>query len=298
MSAFLRMMHGLQSVKMAESVPPSPSYNYVLLNNFISPMPETRKPYESQGDSRFDDFCNTVPSVWDSCYQTNDLVSSIPGEQMLDDTLPVDFSSKNIPAGTPFGIVTEESCPLYEGPSYAIAASSVSNGCTIELWYKSNYSWNDQDNVWLVKIGHTNGTSDAYPNLLLTMNLTNGSSYGGYDEQSPEYDVTLRLSTESNQSGTPYTETISTNWADGIWHHYALTYDASTNFVHFFLDGHKVKSITDAVNDIRELFTTVSYMGFARITGDSIIPKGRFAQIAVCDQCKWTDDFTVPTVAY
>ena len=293
MSVFLRMMHGLQSVKMVEPVPPSPGYNYILLNDFITPMPATRRPYESEGDSRFDDFCNTVPSEWGAEYQESDLVSSTTGAQMLDSDTPVDFSSKGIPEGTPFGIVTWGSCPLESGPSYAITASSVSNGCTIELWYKTDYGLNNDDNVWLVSIGHNEGIQDGYPKLLLSMDLTNSASYS----DPPVYSVMLRLTTVTNTSGTDYTETVSTNWTNGQWHHYALTYDASTNYVHFFLDGHKVKSITDATNDIQELFTTVSYMDFVSSDGYNI-PKGRTAQIAVCDQCKWTDDFTVPTVAY
>jgi hypothetical protein len=273
---------------------PTPSYNYILLNNFITPMPEPRKPYESQGVSSSDNFINTVPSEWPDSYQTNDLVLSTHGDQLLDDASTIDFSSKNIPAGTPFGIVTSDSCPLGEGPSYAISSSSVSNGCTIEMWYKSSYTWNVQDNAWLVSIGHKNGISDAYPKLLLTIN---GNNMSGYAESIPEYYAMLRLSTESNTRGTDYNATVSIDWANGIWHHYALTYDASTNFVHFFLDGHKVKSITDATNDIRELFTTVSYIDFLSSNG-SDLPKGRTAQIAVCDQCKWTEDFEVPTVAY
>ena len=65
----------------------------------------------------------------------------------------------------------------------------------------------------------------------------------------------------------------------------------------FFLDGHKVNSITNATNDIQELFTTINYMDF--VSSDEYdMPVGRTTQIAVCDQCKWTDDFTVPTVAY
>ena len=286
MSTTLRLMHYLHSIKNESPTPPGPSYNYILLNDFITPMPTPMpNPYSLPGD---DNFLNIIPSEWDSDYQTSDLVSNIAGSQMLDSDTPVDFSSKNISTGTPFGIVTWDSCPKEICPRYAITEGSLSNGCTIELWYKSDFTINQEDNAWLANIGVENNNARS---LLLSMNESQTAGY------SPtfEYSVTLRLNTSSTRQD--YDQTITTDWLDGNWHHYAITYDATTHYVHFFLDGHKEKSITDASATIQDIFTNATHVDFAQSDGYDI-PKGRFAQIAVCDVCKWTDDFTVPTVAY
>ena len=289
MSAFIRMMHCLQSVTAVSPVPPAPGYNYILLNNFITPMPSPM-PNPIPGVSS-DDFCNTVPAEWESNYQDNELVSNVVDDPLLDTDTPIDFSGKNIQTGTPFGIVDWTCCTNGEGPRYAITEGALSNGCTIELWYKSDYSISDETTVWPAFIG-TDDTHGKYPNLLLSMNVINATSY----EDPPTYSVMLRLST-GDYSKTDYNQTISTNWLDGNWHHYAITYDSTNTAVHFFIDGYKVKTIDDCPTDIQHVFEYANHVDFAQGTGNDM-PKGRFAQVAVCDECKWTDDFTVPTVAY
>ena len=269
---------------------PTPGYNYVFMNQFISPMPEPVHPYEELPNT-YDNFENVVPASWDSDYQSDDLVSSTPGDTMLDSDTPVNFSSKGIQTGTPFGIVTWDSCPLEAGPIYAATEGSLSNGATIELWYKLDFSVNEETNVWLASIKPNNSHGGGYPTLLVAMEMENPSEYS----PSRKYSSYIRLSTSSDRFN--YTEEVPTNWGDGEWHHYALTYDASNQVVHFFIDGHKVKTISDKTSLIQELFAYATNLEFAQSDGYTL-PHGRFAQIAVCDECKWTEDFTVPTVAY
>ena len=266
---------------------PTPGYNYVFMNQFISPMPEPIHPYEELPD-KCDNFENVVPASWDSNYQSNELVSDIPGAQMLDSDTPIDFSGKGISSGTPCGIVTSDSCPLDEGPTYAITAGSLGNGCTIELWYKSDRTITQENNAWLIRVGVENNNARS---LLLSMEGR------PIEEYSPifEYSATLRLSNGSTSKN--YNQTIETNWLDGNWHHYAMTYDSTAQVVHFFLDGHKAITIDDAANTLQDIFTNAAHVDFAPNNGYEI-QKGRFAQIAVCNECKWTEDFTVPTVAY
>ena len=261
---------------------PTPTYNYILLNQFTSPMPATTDT---------DDFRIEVPSSWhDATYQTDDLVSSTPGDQMLDSDTPVDFSGKGIQTGTPCGIVDWDCCPGEMMPRYAITAGDLSNGATIEVWYKSDYSVQSDDSYpWLIAMDSTSNNYD----IILSPETENGSGTAGHQ-------MSLLFTVDDGSSyGTRYTydQTMQDQWNDGNWHHYAITYDSTANEMYVFFDGTKVITVDDRTSDVQGLFAGANRLKFAQSNG-TFIPEGRFAQIAVSDECKWTDDFTVPTVAY
>jgi uncharacterized protein (TIGR02145 family) len=263
-------------VKDAVTPPPgpTPSYNYVLLNQFVSPMPSTTDAM---------DFTNEVPADFtdQSTYQTDDLVSVTAGDPMIDTDAPVDFTAQSISTGTPVGIIDLNN-PDYDGmngPNYSLTAGALSNGFTLELWYKAVGA---DYNPWLAVIGTDSGSGMSGDTLFLNLG-------GSYDA------MTFRI---NGSSVIDYDGTMSGNWNDGAWHHYAVCYDATAAKVYLFADGAKLTTVTTDINLISGVLATANAIQFGPANGSGDVPFGRYAQAALCDSCKWDDDFTVPTTAY
>ena len=100
------------------------------------------------------------------------------------------------------------------------------------------------------------------------------------------------------------------SWATG-WHHYAICIDI--DYMYFFIDGHKAgqKSMSDEITVVSSgapIIITQTVGEFIAALRDSIEIKGinanqsswdgGYAQIAACNDCKWTGDFTPPPKAY
>jgi hypothetical protein len=112
--------------------------------------------------------------------------------------------------------------------------------------------------------------------------------------------------------GTLFGETIEfSDWLKD-WHHYAISVDSSN--MYFFIDGKKAgqRALADNVtiesHDAEPVSITHTLGEFLAMTSDALVIEGYnynqeswdggIAQVAVCDSCKWTADFEVPTVAY
>ena len=78
------------------------------------------------------------------------------------------------------------------------------------------------------------------------------------------------------------------------WHHYAITSDGDKIYV--FIDGIKKAEETLTAADKTYLAGIKHYTYSTQ--GGGYVLWGRLSQIAICDECKWTSNFTVPTVAY
>lgn len=283
---FTRLLHTIQSHIMSKEPEPGPgpgpSFDYLILNQFIDPMPTPVPRQYIVGD-----FTNEVPSDFNDqwVYQKDDLVSDTVGSQFLDSDSPIDFTSKGISIGTPFGLIYEHDGLYAEtGIGYSIQQGGLAGDFTVETWYK-NYE------MWFFGLIKLAGPLNEYGYATLPSIIIELSN-----------DTELILDFDDGDSVRFQLEyTLEPQWNDGNWHHYALSYDSTAQAFYLFYDGKKIVTI-DSTNEhfssLKNALDTVAVVEAGYTVGDGYFPSGRFAQFAVCQQCKWNSDFTPSTTAY
>lgn len=224
-------------------------------------------------DSDHSDFYNTYPAdlstLWYNVEDWSDtnLVSTTAGDQLLYSDNSFDFSKYGLTAGqVPFGFC--KGYDIYDGAGYANI--TLPSEWTLETWFYSPLGSGDPFWGSFFEIG------PSYPNLIRLFVETNSISLHAMDNE--VFDVTK---TVTNQS----------------WHHVALSCDG-TNLYTFF-DGELIGTV--AIASVTGLSTMLASAVKVMVNVDSNGNGSNelwYAQLALCDSCKWTDDFTPSKEAY
>jgi hypothetical protein len=280
---------GLSWVSLTPA-PPAPSYNYVLLQNFLDG--HTIGTPISEAD--YSDFNNTYPSDksaigygWSDSWSDTNLVSTTAGTQLLYSEARFDFSKYGLTTGQlPFGY-TNVNGSWYMGAGYRDI--TLPTEFTYEVWFNSPA--NDWEGTF---IAFFKENWDA-----LKIVLSDAQMSIMFDDTIFEVDR-YKPSGSSDYAYEPDQETFEKAFPiiAGSWYHFALSCDGTNLYV--FINGNLLGTIVIAnVNGLAEFLATamkeidVVVDDFDR--GQSCV---YLAQLALCDSCKWTADFTVPTVAY
>ena len=314
----------MSAVRGSSPTPPTPTYEYEILQNFIQghsvgEPAQSGDPWITQVLSEEDYYTNWL------AYTTENLVDTTVGATLIDSRKPLDFSKYNVSSGTPYGISTsnqdDEHCEVdFEVSSlYPITLETFAFGRSDEA-YQGRTCYETMGSERILTLGSKGDAFNPKNNIYLDVNTTNNEITLGICGSLIPYDVQTLLTIECASD-----EDISTQNANGMdlglwlpnWHHYAVTIDI--NNLYLFLDG-KLKG-TVALSTQCE-FDVQRYNGSTFVTEhrsgtlkqmidstDSVIFikgynlnhetfDGAYAQLAVCNQCKWTSDFTPPTEAY
>jgi hypothetical protein len=90
---------------------------------------------------------------------------------------------------------------------------------------------------------------------------------------------------------------ISKTVTNQTWHHVALSCDGSN--LYLFYDGELLGTVVIAsVSGLSAMLSSALKVMVNVDSSGSGANTIWYAQLALCDACKWTADFTVPTVAY
>ena len=247
---------------------PTPGYNYIILQNFLdghtigTPIP---------GDSSYSDFYNTYPSdistLWYSVddWSDNNLVSTTAGDQLLYSDNSFDFSKYGLTTGqVPFGF-----CKIYD------------------IYHGAGY-----DNITLP-------SEWTFESWFYTPN--NDPWYGSFFEIGPDdsnliklfiYSGSISLFAMNNE-----VINISKTVTSQAWHHVSLSCDGTN--LYLFYDGELLGTV--AIASVSGLSTMLASALKVMVNVDSGGYGANsvwYAQIALCDECKWTDDFVPPKYAY
>ena len=305
--------------------PTPPSFEYVILQNFVSGQ-DIGSPDLNNGSS----WVSTIQS--DGWYSNNwmgletyggNLLSSTVGDAAIDTSTPLDFSKYGINGGTPFSVIT-----CNDDDYRTRVAFSIQNldafPITIETFAcgRPLYEGNDYVSIGGVVPVFSIGKYDdnGYkPNLNFCVYPDAG--YAGEDNAIfVKADIGLDYDSGNvgqELIGIPYWEpNVSNSMARWLahWHHYALTIDNDNMYM--FVDGSLKgtislstqlnfeygpygssqynKTLREFLNEMDTSLVCVKNIG----NSDGYCFDARFAQFAVCQECKWTSDFTVPTEAY
>lgn len=250
--------------------PPAPSYNYVILQNFL----DGHTIGTPISDSDHSDFYNQYPAdistLWYTVEDWSDtnLVSTTPGDQLLYSENGFDFSKYGLPAGqVPFGFCNGKKS---DGAGYANI--TLPSEWTLETWFYSPLSGEYSDPFW----GSFFEIGPSYPNLIRLFVETNSISLHAMGDEL--FDVSK---TVTNQA----------------WHHVALTCDGTNLYT--FYDGELIGTV--AIASVSGLSAMLASAVKVMVNVDSNGNGANtlwYAQLALCDSCKWTEDFEVPKVAY
>lgn len=325
--------HGISSLfggSPTPPTPPTPTYEYLLLQNFVDGhdigSPDLTKGVNwvkaIQSDSWYDDNWMGYES-----YGGN-LLSNTVGDATIDTSKPLDFSKYGITTGTPFAVST---C---NGDDYRCRVSfSIPNlqtaPLTIETFACGRPRYEGDDYVDAIginpifQLGNHASTNPYTPLPNLTFSLCPDDGYAGEDSAifvkadiGGNFDS---MSMGQEIMGIPY-------WDPGVsysmqkwaarWHHYALSID--TDNMYMFVDG-SLKATTSldmqlSFNYLNASMQQATYNKTLReflseidlstisvkcvANSDGSVFDARFAQVAVCQACKWTSDFVIPTEAY
>lgn len=272
-----------------------PFVDYLLLENFldsrVGPSPDPDTSYPSAWTTTVPQMAPTPsdPSVsdweigyWPEEYDHTNLLSSTAGDRFVDTRTPVDFSGLGVEGGTPFAL--KSSLGDYEGgfmygPFSTLKAGT--DGFTMECWYANpTVEFTIYGPNALMYLQSQNGNDvmqfTVHPNLngKMRVQLIDGS----WNETIPDIEVDVSNSPD-----------------DGSWHHYAVTCDGSKLYV--FFDGTKVGDITLTAAQKAWLDGLVM-LRVASNNMNDVPDYGRFAQVALTSECKWTADFTPSDKAY
>lgn len=299
--------------------PPTPTYEYEILQNFIEghsigEPSEDKDPWITQVLSEEDYDTNWL------VYTTENLVDTTVGAALIDSRNPLDFSKYNVSSGTPYGISTnnydDEHCEVdfeFTSSLYPITVETFAFARSYEEYFETYGSER------IISIGSCGNAFNPKTNIYLEIN-TNGNEInvgicGGLVPYQAQTLISIDCSTDEDIH-TRNDDMDLSYWLVN-WHHYALT--INNNNLYLFLDG-KLKG-TVALNTQCE-FDVQKYNGSAFViehrsgtlkqmldSMDNVIFikgnnlnhetfDGAYAQLAVCNQCKWTSDFTPPTEAY
>ena len=272
-----------------------PFVEYLLLENFldsrVGPSPDPSTSYPSAWTTTVPQMAPTPsdPSVsdweigyWPEEYDHTNLLSSTAGDRFVDTRTPVDFSDIGVEGGTPFAL--KSSLGDYEGgfkygPFSTLKAGT--DGFTMECWYANptvEFTIYGPNALMYLqsKSGNDVMQFTVHPNLngKMRVQLIDGS----WNETIPDIEVDVSNSPD-----------------DGSWHHYAVTCDGSKLYV--FFDGTKVGDITLTAAQKAWLDGLVM-LRVASNNMNDVPDYGRFAQVALTSECKWTADFTPSDKAY
>ena len=305
----------------------TPSYNYSILANFV--------PGHTVGTIVEGSWIETVQSFndcveeWILNYNSTEadyaiykahMVDGTVGERTVDNRTPVDFSAYGIATGTPYGMSTNNT-DVGTTVKYSIS-SQLKSEMTAEFWAFAipedpSEGYNTHGSLALLRIGNQVGGEPDYLELL-NLTLYVDSAY------EPDYGIHLAFLYNEGfsrefQLAHLSPSDLSTLFGEQIdfkkwltdWHHYAISIDSS--FLYLFIDGKKAVQValtsSGTVTSYEGVSTTGTVSELLALTDNVIGIKGTteyegkvwnggYAQFAVCDACKWTADFTVPTTAY
>lgn len=202
--------------------------------------------------------------IWSNSYETDYFASKVEGDPLIDTRNPIDFSGYGIANGTPF----VEMKKVYDWtayPSYAITMPS-DVVFTLETWYAaSQYELTRGDAISLLYL-----EGDSSRLNLHVVPVENRIYLQMYDYHIESFTL-----------------------ADTNYHHYAITCDGTD--LRVFVDGTAVMTVALEDYDKAQLSLATSFVFYQMYMGPAL---GRFAQTALCNKCKWTENFTPPTTAY
>jgi hypothetical protein len=307
-----------------------PTYEYLLLQNFVTGH-EIGSPDLNNGLS----WAKTIQS--DSWYDDNwmgyetyggNLLSSTVGDVAIDTSSPLDFSKYEISNGTPFGVISCNGDDTSTRVAFSIQ-NLEAFPITIETFAcgRPRYEGNDYVDISGVvpvfTIGKYASTNPFTPKPNLSFCVYPDGGYAGEDSVifvKADIGLAYDESTDGQELiGIPYWNPHVSNsmhkWL-AQWHHYALTIDNDNMYM--FVDG----SLKGTISLSTQLNFSYTDSSFARVQYNKTLREflseidmslvyaknasnsegysfdARFAQFAVCQECKWTSDFTVPTEAY
>ena len=253
--------------------PPGPSYNYIILQNFLdghtigTPIP---------GGNGYSDFYNKYPAdistLWYAVedWSNTNLVSTTPGDQLLYSENGFDFSKYGLTDGQiPFGFC--KCYNIYDGAGYANV--TLPSSWTLETWFYSPLGDGEStDPFW----GSFFEIGPSYPNLIRLFVETNSISLHAMGDEL--FDVSK---TVTNQA----------------WHHVALSCDGTNLYVLY--DGELIGTVAIAsVSGLSSMLASAVKVMVNVDSSDSGANTLWYAQLALCDSCKWTSDYEVPKEAY
>lgn len=272
-----------------------PFVEYLLLENFldsrVGPSPDPYTSYPSAWTTTVPQMAPTPsdPSVsdweigyWPEEYDHTNLLSSTAGDRFVDTRTPVNFSDLGVEGGMPFAL--KSSLGDYEGgfmygPFSMLKAGT--EGFTMECWYANpTVEFTIYGPNALMYLQSQNGNDvmqfTVHPNLngKMRVQLIDGS----WNETIPNIEVDVSNSPD-----------------DGSWHHYAVTCDGTKLYV--FFDGTKVGDITLTAAQ-KDWLDGLVMLRVASNNNNDVPDYGRFAQVALTSECKWTADFTPSDKAY
>lgn len=307
----------------ASPTPPSPSFEYVILQNFVTG--------HDIGTPDLNNGCPWISTIQtDSWYENNwmgpetyggNLLSSNVGDAAIDTSTPLDFSKYGINDGTPFAVTTCNADNTNTRVAFSIQ-NLEAFPITIETFACGRPHYEEDDYVDIAGVVPVFTIGKPFDNGLNKPNLSfcvypNGGYAGEDNVIFVKADIGLAYdeSTEGQELiGIKYWEPGESNsmhkWL-AHWHHYALTIDNDNMYM--FVDGSLKgtislstqlnfeyssaqynKTLREFLNEMDMSFVYVKNAG----NSEGYSFDARFAQFAVCQECKWTTDFTVPTEAY
>lgn len=299
------MTHGI--------VQQAPTVEYKILQNFI----DGHSIGEKVTAAYIPDWITTVISdsdcennwitPWTESPAYQYLVNNTVGADLIDSRKPVDFTKYGVSSGTPFGNLTCND-DHYSGIVFN-TNMEVTHPFTLEVWAACRaealeWSYLYEDPVSILLYGKYNYYSTGNSSIRLTYR----SIYNSGSTHDREIRLHLAYKTEGYEDDEVLATIRVSNSDDWIiaWHHYVIAMNSSTLFV--FIDGELKfsKSLSDTVtvgNYTKTLGEYISEMGQTVMVNGAYNFNGymfdaNWAQLALCDTCKWTDDFTVPTEAY
>lgn len=289
----------------------APTVEYKILQNFI----DGHSIGEKVTASYIPDWITTVISdedcidnwmnPWTDSPAYQYLVNNTVGANLIDSRKPIDFTKYGVSSGTPFGNLTCND-DNYLGIAFN-TNMEVTHPFTLEVWtaFRTDYGYDSQDWLPILIYGSDTDRNSDYSKCLTLYykRFYDGSSYKNY--------VNLYLNyNPMDRDGGQYE--LASVLIDDVtsWHHYAISMNSSTLFL--FVDGVLAfsKSLSDNITiddtqitkTLGEFISEFSYQRIA-VNGGNMNNTGymvdaNWAQLALCDTCKWTDDFIVPTEAY
>jgi hypothetical protein len=301
----------------------TPTYNYVVLANFIQGHSTGTITEGSWITDVMSDDAKLAAWIWGD--YSGYLVDSTVGSPMVDPRSPIDFSAYGVSNGTPYGLITcnldDTNCRLIYDTT-GVSKTSM----TAEMWVfgcsdypEDGYNTNGPEPLMTIGAMDRHEGSQWEDLINLTMYLNTAD---GYEDVCGIHVVIAQGTTDYNGEGVLFylsPETLSTLFGTTVvfdewvknWHHYAICIDTSS--LYFFIDGKKAGQMALSNNVTIEDHSTSEQVThtlgeFLTMTTDNLVIKGYnfnqyawdggFAQVAVCNACKWTADFEVPTVAY
>lgn len=310
--------------KFIQSVSPTPSYEYVVLQNFVAG--------HSIGTPSTGEFVTTVPDDWSSLWQADGDESMFddtdPEAPLIDNRSPINCSKYGINSGTPVATV---SCNYESESDWPWAGFDIDNGnLSYPLTEETFFTCRNSESInqhFIMILGNDryfveHDDTELFIGLCLSTHTYEDDEYHDENKYCRVYLTNNHLTYHRianfnpdevgepvDEQGTiPAGKVSMATWLSS-WHHFAFTIDASNLYV--FVDGKCYATIPLSNTYVDEADTTTKTLGEwiasmpskvcitpNEAAGSGMNMAGLWAQFAVCKACKWTTDFTVPTEAY